>query len=303
MGALIGLLAFLAVFAVVFMVVFFRDALAHKSELATGADGVVKPLWISGVIGGVTNFFDTLGIGSFAPTTAAFKGTKVVDDGVIPGTLNVAHTLPVVVMAFLYIILLGVYVDIVTLIALIAAAVVGSWLGAGVVAKFNRTRIQFVIGVALFLVASVMAARNAGIIDGFGAGNVATGLRGGLLIVGIISHFILGALMTAGVGLYAPSMAVVYLLGLSPAVAFPVMMGACAFLMPVAGIKFVKEGKYARKQSVMIGLCGIIGVIVAFQFFRGVFQLGMLIWLVIVVIFITSILMLRSAMSAKKAAK
>jgi len=300
MGALIGLLALLGVFAVVFAFFFIKDVMANKAEQAAGADGVVKPLWISGVIGGVTNFFDTLGIGSFAPTTAAFKATKVVDDGVIPGTLNVAHTLPVVVMAFLYIILLGVYVDIVTLIALIAASVLGAWLGAGVVAKFNRTRVQLVIGVALFLVAGVMAIRNAGVITRIGEGNVATGLTGGLLIVGIVSHFILGALMTAGVGLYAPSMAVVYLLGLSPAVAFPVMMGACAFLMPVAGIKFIKEGKYARKQSMAITLLGIVGVFVAFQFFRGVFQLGMVIWLVIVVIFITSIMMVRAGMLSRK---
>ena len=292
MDAVFAMLVLLVVFGAVFGYFFIKDVMAHKDEQPKGADGEVKPLWISGAIGGITNFFDTLGIGSFAPTTAAFKATKVVDDGVIPGTLNVAHTLPVVFMALLYI--SAVEVDMLTLVALIAASVVGAWLGAGIVAKFDRRRIQLVIGVALFVTASVMALRNAGIIASFGAGNEAIGLYGGLLIAGIISHFILGALMTAGIGLYAPSMAIIYLLGLSPAVAFPVMMGACAFLMPVAGIKFVKEGKYARKQSLAIAVLGIPGVWVAFQFFSGLFDLGLLIWLVICVIFITSAMMLHS---------
>ena len=288
------MLGLLGLIALVFAVVFFMDIAKHKDEAATGVGGAHSPLWISALIGFVTNFFDTLGIGSFAPTTAAFKATKVVDDGIFPGTLNVGHTLPVVFMSFLYI--TTVAVDFVTLVALIAASVVGAWFGAGIVAKFNRARIQLIMGIALIIVAGVMGLRNAGIIAGWGAGNVAIGLYGGLLIAGIIIHVILGALMTAGVGLYAPSMAAVYLLGLSPAVAFPVMMGACAFLMPVASIKFVQAGTYARKQSLAIGLAGLPGVFLAFQFFRGMWDLGMLIWMVIVVITITGIFMIRASL-------
>ena len=294
MNILIVMLIALGIFAAVLTFVFLKDIAVHKDEIPKGADGGKSPLWIAAVIGFVTNFFDTLGIGSAAPTTALFKMTKSVDDEIIPGTINVAHALPVTVMAFLYIILLGVYVDTTTLIALITAATVGAWLGAGVVAKFNRRKIQLVMAIALFLVGLVMAARNVGWIEVVGEGNTATGLTGLLFIVGIVTHFILGALMTAGIGLYAPSMAIVYLLGLSPAVAFPIMMGACAFLMPVAGVKFIKEGKYARKQSLAIALFGIAGVWVAFQFFRGMFDLGLLIWLVIGVILITSVMMLLS---------
>jgi uncharacterized membrane protein YfcA len=294
MDAVTIMLILLGIFAAVFGYIFFIG-----NKMAPGVNGKPRPLWISGVIGFVTNFFDTLGIGSFAPTTAAFKATKVVDDGVIPGTLNVAHTIPVVFMAFLYI--SSVEVEMVTLISLIAASVLGAWLGAGVVAKFNKRRIQLVLGVALIVVAGVMALRNAGVISRIGEGNVDVGLSGAWLVAGIVAHFVLGALMTAGVGLYAPSMAVVYLLGLSPAVAFPVMMGACAFLMPVAGVKFIKEGKYARNQSLAIAILGIPGVWLAFQFFSGLFNLGLLIWLVIIVIFITSLMMLREAVKAKGA--
>ena len=294
MNVLIIMLIALGIFAIMLTFVFLKDIVIHKDEVPKGTDGGKSPLWIAAGIGFVTNFFDTLGIGSAAPTTALFKMTKSVDDAIIPGTINVAHALPVIVMAFLYIVLLGVYVDITTLIALIAAATAGAWLGAGVVAKFNRRKIQLIMAIALFLVGLIMAARNAGWIDAVGEGNTATGLTGVLLVVGIVTHFILGALMTAGIGLYAPSMAIVYLLGLSPAVAFPIMMGACAFLMPVSGAKFIKEGKYARKQSLTIALFGIAGVWVAFQFFREMLDLGILIWLVIVVIMITSVMMLLS---------
>ena len=74
-------------------------------------------------IGAVTNFFDTLGIGSFATTTALFRVLRLVPDRIIPGTLNAGHTLPTVVQAFIYTTM--VRVDVVTLVSLIAAAVLG----------------------------------------------------------------------------------------------------------------------------------------------------------------------------------
>jgi len=293
------MLGVLGLVSLVFTIFFLKDVFAHWGEKAEGVNGGKTNVIVSGIIGLVTNFFDTLGIGSFAPTTALFKATKNVDDSIIPGTLNVAHALPVVFMSFLYI--TTVAVDFVTLITLIAASTIGAWFGAAIVSKFDKRKIQIVMGVALLIVAAIMALRNAGVIAGWGEGNDAIGLSGGLLIAGIIAHLILGALMSAGVGLYAPSMAIVYLLGLSPAVAFPVMMGACAFLMPVGSIKFVREGKYARKQSLAITIGGIPGVFIAFQFFRGMWDLGMLIWMVIAVISITGIFMLAQAAKAKKA--
>ena len=294
---LIVLLGLLGILTAVFLYFFLKDVIAHKDTPPEGMDGGPSPLWISGIIGLVTNFFDTLGIGSFAPTTALFKATKVVDDAVIPGTLNVAHTLPVVFMAFWYID--GVDVEFVTLATLIGAAAAGAWLGAGIVARFSKKIIQLVMGLALLTTAVVMTLRTIGVIEGFGTGD-AIGLTGGLLIAGIIAHFILGALMTAGVGLYAPSMAVIYLLGLSPAVAFPIMMGACAFLMPVAGVKFVKEGKYARKQSLAIAIPGILGVFLAVSIVLNL-PMEALTWLVIGVIVITSATMLYSYKKTKDA--
>lgn len=295
MDALTMLLGLLALLTGLFSITFFTDVFDHREERAKGTNGGRSPLWISGVIGLVTNFFDTLGIGSFAPMTALFKATKVVDDAVIPGTLNVANTLPIIFMAFWY--MNGIEVDFLTLTSLIGASTSGAWLGAGFISKFSKQTIQLTMGLALFATASIMTLSVVGVIDGFGTGD-SIGLTGGLLIVGVVSHFILGALMTAGVGLFAPSMAVVYLLGLSPAVAFPIMMGACAFLLPVASIKFIREGKYARKQSLTIAFSGILGVFIAVSIVLNL-PMDALAWLVIGVVIFTSLSMLQSYFNGK----
>lgn len=289
---LIGLLGILAILTLWFACVLLRDVVAHKNEPSD------KPIWISAVIGLVTNFFDTLGIGSFAPTTAAFKATKAVDDGIIPGTLNTAHAIPVALMAFIFI--TAVEVELVTLISLLAASTLGSWFGADIVSKLDRSKIQLVLGVGLLLIAFLFIAGLLDWIDALGTGE-AVGLAPDMLIIGIVAHLILGALMSAGVGLYAPSMAVVYMLGLSPAVAFPIMMGSCAFLMQPAGVKFVREGKYARKPALAINIFGCIGVIIAVSIVTNL-PMDALRILVVVVITYTSITMLNSWRKTRQAA-
>src|SRR5688572_13780383 len=98
-------------------------------------------------IGAVTNFFDALGIGSFATTTAMFRFLKMVPDRVIPGTLNAGHALPTIAQAFIFTTLIP--VDILTLFSMIAAAVLGAWLGAGVVAHWPKRYVQIGMGFAL----------------------------------------------------------------------------------------------------------------------------------------------------------
>jgi len=114
--------------------------------------------WMPGVvdtlIGFVTNFFDTLGIGSFAPTTAIFKLRGLVRDEQIPGTLNVGHTAPSVAEAFIFIAI--VTVDPTTLFSMIAASCLGAWVGAGVVARWPRRAVQIGMGIALIGAASLM---------------------------------------------------------------------------------------------------------------------------------------------------
>ncbi len=262
----------------------FLDYLKHKGQLENNS-------WAkTGFIGFVGNFFDTLGIGSFAIETALFKFMKQTEDRLLPGTLNVANTIPTIAQGIIFIQI--VEVEPLTLILMILASGAGAFLGAGIVAKLPERNIRLTMGVALFITAGFMIATKMGWMEG---GGEAIKLEGAKLILAVAVNFILGALMTAGIGLYAPCMALIFALGMSPAVAFPIMMGSCAFLMPVASLRFIREGAYNRKASFAIAITGIIGVLIA-AFIVKSLPLDALRWLVIVVIIYTATLMLRAGM-------
>jgi uncharacterized membrane protein YfcA len=246
-------------------------------------------------VGFVTNFFDTLGIGSFATTTTLFRLKKLVPDEHIPGTLNVGHALPTVVQALIYITI--VEVDFTTLSLLIVAAIAGSWIGAEIVAGLNRGAIQRGMGIAL-LVAAVLMAMTA--LNRFPGGGTALALTQGKLIAAVGINFALGALMTLGIGLYAPCMIMISLLGMNPTAAFPIMMGSCAFLMPIAGSRFIRRGKYDLPASMGLTIGGIPAVLIAALIVRSL-PLNYVRWLVVVVVIYAAISLLRSSMQRRKA--
>jgi uncharacterized membrane protein YfcA len=240
-------------------------------------------------IGAVTNFFDTLGVGSFATTTSMYKARGLVADELIPGTLNVGHTIPTFVQAFIYITI--VKVDALTLALMIAAAVLGSWLGAGVVCRWPRRPIQIGMGLALIVAAGLFVLKATGIST---TGGEALALSGTRLWLGLLGNFVLGALMTLGIGLYAPCLILVSLLGMVPTAAFPIMMGSCAFLMPVASARFIAHERYHPKAAIGLALGGIPAVLIA-AYLVGSMPLTYVYWLVIVVVLYTALMMLRSA--------
>lgn len=251
------------------------------------------------IVGFLANFFDTLGIGSFAPSSAAFKMTKSVDDVLVPGTLNVGDTVPVCVEAFLFFEL--VEMDILTLVLMIVASVAGSILMAGVVSKFDRKHVRYAMFIGLFLLASVMLCKVLGV-GPFGIVGEELGLRGIKLVIAVVVNFILGALMSIGVGLYAPCMALCALLGLNVGCAFPAMMGSCAYLMAFGnGPKFIQEGKYDMYASLMQAIFGTIGVFFAYVFVKSL-PIATLAKLVVIVVYITSFLFLRDAIKKGSAA-
>jgi putative membrane protein len=292
MDLLTVLLIIIGAGGVFFLASLVVDLVKHKNDL-----GKESPV-VGFLIGLVTDFFDTLGIGSFAPTTLLFKVTKFLDtDKKIPGTLNVAHTVPVIMEAVLF--LTGVKVEGITLFSMIAAAIAGALVGARIVNKLPEKKIQLVMGVCLIVTAFLMASGQLGWLKALGAGNEAVGLTGIKLIIGIVGNFILGALMMAGVGLYAPCMAMVYMLGLSPLVAFPIMMGSCAGLMAIGSPEFIKAGNYSRIGSVAITIGGVIGVTIAYTLVKSM-PLAVLTWVIIGVVIVTGISMIRQG--TKKAA-
>ena len=248
--------------------------------------------------GFVTNFFDTLGIGSFAPTTAIFKFFKLVPDRLIPGTLNVGHTLPTIAQAFIF--TASIRIDPWTLIYMIAAAVAGAWLGAGVVASWPKRKIQIGLGVALLVLAFLFAWRNisemtntASLVTG-GIDQGTLDLQGWRLIVGLAGNFMLGAFMTLGIGMYAPCMIMIGLLGMNAKAAFPIMMGSCAFLMPVSTRQFVKKDAYSLRPALALAIGGLPAVLLAALIVKEM-DLIYVRWLVIVVVLIAATMLLRSA--------
>jgi uncharacterized membrane protein YfcA len=240
-------------------------------------------------VGFVTNFFDTLGIGSYAPTTSAFKFFRMVPDRLIPGTLTVGHTPPVIVQALIY--TAAIDVDSTTLVLMIAAAVAGAWLGAGIVAGLPKRQIQIGMGFALLVAAALFAWRNLG---GGGTEAGTIGLEGIRLALGLTGNFALGALMTLGIGMYAPCMILIGLLGMNAAVAFPIMMGSCAFLMPVATARFVGRHAYALRPALGLAIGGLPGVLIAAYLVTSL-DIYYLRWLVVGVVTIAAVMMLRSA--------
>ncbi len=299
MNPITGLLAALGVLTAVYIAACARTISALKRTAAAASASPATdarfPTPAHMGVGAITNFFDTLGIGSFATTTALFRWLRMVPDRIIPGTLNAGHTLPTVLQAFIYTAVIP--VDVLTLFSMIAAAVAGAWLGAGVVAKWPKRRVQIGMGAALLAAASLMLMTQLGL---FPAGSDALGVRGAKLAIAVGGNFMLGALMTLGIGLYAPCMILVSLLGMSPRAAFPIMMGSCAFLMPVGSLRFIREQSYSLRAALGLAIGGIPGVLVAAYIVRQM-PLGAVRWLVIVVVVYTAITMLMSAFAERKA--
>jgi uncharacterized membrane protein YfcA len=248
---------------------------------------VPTPLQLA--VGFVTNFFDTLGIGSFAPTTSIFKLRRMVPDEQIPGTLNVGHSLPTIAQAFVFIATVDVGMK--TLTALIAASVLGAWLGASVVVRLPRRRIQVGMGIALLVAAALFAITNLGIVPG---GGEARELPAARLALAAAANSVLGALMTLGIGLYAPCMIMVSLLGMNPLAAFPIMMGSCAFLMPVGSLHFVGTRRYSLPAALGLTLAGVPAVLIAAYLVKSL-PLTAVRWGVVAVVLYTAVAMLRSA--------
>ncbi len=272
-------------YALVFFVYFVKDCLAHKEDFK-GRKFITLL-----IIGFVTNFFDTLGIGSFATTQASFKFTKSSPDEIMPGTLNVGDCIPVI---FEFVLFLGlIEIDSVTLVGMIAAAIVGAVVGAKLVSGWPIKTVRIALGTALLFMALSMACRLMEI-GPFGTVGTATGLYGLKLFVAIVVNFFLGALMTIGAGLYTPCIALCSALGLNVKTAFPVMFGSCSFLMPSCGLEFIKNGRYDRVGAACLTGGGVFGVALAFFIVKSL-PLTILTWLIIVVMVITAILFYKDA--------
>lgn len=259
--------------------------------------GAMKPTGMALVAAFIANFFDTLGIGSYATTTSMSKLWHLMPDEKIPGTLNVGYVMATVVQAVIFMTIIE--VDFLTLVSIIGAAVLGAFLGAGVVSGFSRRQVQVGMGTALLVASGLMVLSMSG--QGPAPG-VALGLSGAKLGIAVAISMVLGALMMLGIGFYGPCLIMISLLGMDPRVSYPIMMGACAFLMPSGSIQFIRKGTYDLRTAIAFLIAGPLAVLVAAPLVDKI-PLFYLRILVLVVVLYTAIRMLASAAQERAAAR
>lgn len=252
------------------------------------------PFWPVALIGGVANFLDTLGVGSFAVKTACYKQFKLIDDRVLPGTLNGQCVLPTVTQSLVFV--GAVAVDPLTLISMMMAAAAGAAWGARHVASFDRQTIRLVMAISLLAVAGLIFA---GLLGLFPVGGDAMGLSGYKLAIALLGNFIFGVLMNVGIGLFAPCMTLVYLLGMNPLAAFPIMMGSTAVLSVFSAGTFIRKGAFDAKAVLAVAIFGPIGVVLAAMLVKSM-DMEMLKWLVAFIVIYTSWTMYASWRAARR---
>src|SRR3569832_151264 len=283
---LIALLIPLLLAAAVYGFVLVRAALAQRSRPTLEAIG----------LGAVTNFFDSLGIGAFAPTMAWFKLRKLVPDALIPSTMLVGHTLPEMAQAVIFLILLGVLVDPVLLAGCVLAVFAGALLGAPLVARTRVWVVQAIVGVALLVAAAFYALSNLGLMP---VGGTAASLPLPLMIVAIAANFVFGVLLNFGVGNYAPTLAMLSLMGMDPRLSFPIMAGGAALAAAGASVRHIRIGKVDLRIALGLAIGGVPAVLVA-AFLVKSLPVEWLRWLVIVVVVYAAAVMLRAAATGRR---
>ncbi|KXI23172.1 sulfite exporter TauE/SafE family protein [Photobacterium sanguinicancri] len=288
MSLLTMIQAGLLVGGAVFIVMLFNSWRKNRKQ---EAETKILPI---AFIGGFANFCDTLGVGSFAIKTAGYKQFKLIDDKLLPGTLNCQAVLATVAQSLIF--LTAVQVDSITLVSLVVAACLGATIGARIVSNWDRQVIRLVMGCALMVVATLMLA---GQLKLFPLGGLELGLSGWKLAIAIAGNFLFGALMTVGIGLYAPCMTMIYLLGMHPLAAFPIMMCSCAFLTFFSAGSFLRMDRVNSRAAVAVAISGPIAVIIAAYLVKSL-DLHLLAWLVIGVVLYTSVTMFRSWLQGRQ---
>jgi hypothetical protein len=278
---LIALLVPLTLAILVLSVALVRVAVAQRAVPDLEATG----------LGVVVNFLDTLGIGSFATTTAWFKFREMVPDRLIPPTLLVGLTPPAMAESVIFLILLGVMVDPVLLFGCAISTLMGGLVGAPMVARARVWIVQTVVAIGLVLAASAYTMTNLHLFPG---GGTASGLSLGLTILAIVACFGFGILLNFGVGNYAPTLVMLSLMGMDPRLCFPIMAAGASLMGAGAGVRHIQIGQIDLRIVLGLTLGGIPAVFVAALIVKSM-PLELLRWLVIVVVIYAATVMARAA--------
>jgi uncharacterized membrane protein YfcA len=245
-------------------------------------------------IGMAANFLDTLGIGSFATTTAVLRLFHLVDDENIPGTLNVGHAIPTITECVIFIILLGGLIDIPTIVSMVVAGGIGAWFGTGIVVRWPRREIQRAMAIALLITAGFIALR---LLKNLSLDEGTIAFRGMALVIAVIGSVVIGSLTSLGIGNYAPTMAMTYMLGMNSKAVFPIMAASASLILPAAAIRFYRSGRFDRRAALGFAIGGVPGVLIAAFIVREL-PLNAVKWVVVAVLLYTSATLWMSSKNA-----
>src|SRR3954454_661212 len=248
------------------------------------------------VLGAVVNFFDTFGIGSFAQTTAWMKFRKMVPDRLIPPTMIAGLTPPAMVESIIFLILLGVRVDPVLLFGGAMATFAGGVVGAPLVVRARAWIVQMTVAIGLVLagVAFVLA-----ILGELPAGGTASGLPMDLTIIAIAASFVFGLLANFGVGNYAPTLAMLSLMGMDPHYCFPIMASGASLMGAGSSVRFIKVPDIDLRIVVGLTLGGIPAVLVAALIVKQM-DVDILRYVITIVVFYTAAVMARASIRGRR---
>jgi uncharacterized membrane protein YfcA len=284
MSIVLVILALVVIVNGIFAFFFIRDLIVHRGQTLKEPGNPI----VMAIVSFALFLLSTFGISDFAIGASIYPKLKWVSTKKLPGTLNTECVIPVAVMALAYI--SSINVGLATLIIPIVAQVIGAYISPRFVVKLPVAIIKKFVSVGLFVAAALILAGKFGVYPSGGEAASLIGVK--LAALGVLS-LIYGALNNIGIGSYALTMATVYALGLNPGVAFPIMMGACTFSVPVGSMQFIKYNTYSRKITLFTSVFGTIGVLIA-AFVVKSLNVSMLQWLVVVVILYSAVSMLLS---------
>jgi len=283
---LIVLLAMLGVAVVAYLFALIRAALAARA--------LPRPEAL--LLGAIVCFFDALGIGNFAPTTAWFKFRRMVPDRLIPQTLLVGLTPPAMAESLLFLLAFSGQLDPVLLFSCVIAVFLGGLAGVPLVTRARVWVVQSTVAIGLLVAAIFYAMKNLDISPDVGTAHSLPPL---LMVVAIAANFGFGLLANFGVGNFAPTMAMFGLMGLDPKLSFPIMAGGAALMGAGSSFQHIRVGEVDLKVVLGLAIGGIPAVLLA-VFIVKEMPILYLRWLVFAVVLYAAAVMAHAAVKGRR---
>lgn len=216
-------------------------------------------LTFSGIIAFIS---DTLGVGSFAVNVALAKLLGTFHDDELPAVNNGAQVIPGTIESLFFMHLVD--VDLTTLITLVIGTCLGGLLGGFVVSQLSKQAIRLAMICAFALIIALLISHQLRLLP---IGGELTELHSWKLFIGFFAMAICGALTSVGVGLFVMVQCVLFLLNVSPVVAFPIMTTAGAMQQPLTTLVFLQQGKIPLKKTFILSFSGCLGVMITIPIF------------------------------------